>query len=94
MTGTTGARKKLPKELSMKLKAIKNITKLPVCVGFGISTSHQVKEVQKIADGAIVGSAIVKVIEKNIGKKGLVKQVGRFIRKLYPNKMNLMSKTS
>ncbi len=55
---------------------------MPVCVGFGVSTPEQVKEIQKFADGAIVGSAIIKVIEKNIGKKDLVKKVGRFVRTL------------
>lgn len=82
LTGTTGARVKLPKELKLSLKNIKNVTKKPICAGFGISTPLQVREVQKIADGAIVGSAIVKVIEKNTGKKDLVKKVGKFVRKL------------
>ncbi|MBU1912352.1 MAG: tryptophan synthase subunit alpha [Candidatus Omnitrophica bacterium] len=82
LTGTTGARKKLPEELGENLRNIKKITNMPVCVGFGISTPRQVKEVQKFADGAIVGSAIIKVIEKNIGKKDLVGKVGGFVRKL------------
>ncbi len=82
LTGTTGARKKLPKELGENLKNIKKITKIPVCVGFGISTPSQVKEVQKSADGAIVGSAIIKVIEDNLGEKDLVKKVGRFVKTL------------
>jgi tryptophan synthase alpha chain len=80
LTGTTGVRKKIPEELKANLKNIKKIAKIPVCVGFGISTYRQVKEVQKFADGAIVGSAIIKVIEKNIGKKDLVKKVGNFVR--------------
>jgi tryptophan synthase alpha chain len=82
LTGTTGARKKLPKELAESLKKIKKITKKPVCIGFGISTPEQVKEIQRFADGVIVGSAIVKVIEKNIRKKDLVKKVGKFVRTL------------
>ncbi|MDO8603070.1 MAG: tryptophan synthase subunit alpha [Candidatus Omnitrophota bacterium] len=80
LTGTTGARKKLPKELGENLRNIKKITRMPVCVGFGISTPAQVKEVQKHADGAIVGSAIIKIVENNAGKKDLVKKVGRFIK--------------
>ncbi|PIP68560.1 MAG: tryptophan synthase subunit alpha [Candidatus Omnitrophica bacterium CG22_combo_CG10-13_8_21_14_all_43_16] len=82
LTGTTGARKNLPKELGENLKAIKKITNVPVCVGFGVSAPAQVKEVQKFSDGAIVGSAIIKVIEKNIGNKDLVKKVGRFVKNL------------
>lgn len=82
LTGTTGARKNLSEGLALNLKNIKRLTKKPVCVGFGISTREQVKELQKIADGAIVGSAIIKVIEQNIGKKDLVRRVGKFVRGL------------
>nr|MBU1328910.1 tryptophan synthase subunit alpha [Candidatus Omnitrophota bacterium] len=82
LTGTTGARKKLAADIGANLRNIKNITKIPVCVGFGISTPGQVKEIQKISDGAIVGSAIIKVIENNIGKKDLVKKVGNFVKTL------------
>lgn len=82
LAGTTGTRVKLPKKLKISLQNIKRLTRKPLCAGFGISTPAQVKEVQKTADGAIVGSAIVKVIEKNIGKKDLVKKVGDFVRTL------------
>ena len=82
LTGITGTRKKLPKELGINLKRIKGMTKMPVCVGFGISSPGQVKEVRRIADGAIVGSAIIKVIEENIGKRELVKEVGKFVKRL------------
>lgn len=82
LTGTTGARKELPREITSSLKKVKRLTKKPVCVGFGISTPEQVKAISKLADGVIVGSAIIKVIEKNIGKKDLVKKVGRFVRRL------------
>jgi tryptophan synthase alpha chain len=78
LTGTTGARSKLPGELRGNLRKIKKVTKKPVCVGFGISTKEQVTAVSKIADGVIVGSAIVKVIEKNINEKDLVEKVGKF----------------
>ncbi len=82
LTGTTGARKKLPDGLFGGLRNVKRVTKKPVCVGFGISTRAQVKQIQRYADGVIVGSAIVKVIEKNIGKKDLVKKVGGFVRRI------------
>ncbi len=86
LTGTTGARKRLPPELNKNLKHIKKMTNVPVCVGFGVSTPAQVKDVQRSSDGAIVGSAIIKVIEQNIGKKNLVGKVGRFVRKLKSQK--------
>ena len=82
LTGTTGCRNKLSEGLSENLRRIKKIAKKPVCAGFGISTREQVKAVSEIADGVIVGSAIVKVIEKNIRKKDLVKNVGDFVKRL------------
>ncbi|MFC1666627.1 tryptophan synthase subunit alpha [Candidatus Omnitrophota bacterium] len=82
LTGTTGERKKLPREISDSLKDVKKVTNKPVCVGFGISKPKQVQSISRFADGIIVGSAIIKVIEKNIGKKDLVKKVGRFVKKL------------
>jgi len=85
LTGTTGARKELPKEISNSLRKIKRMTKKPVCVGFGISKPEQVRSISKLADGVIVGSAIIKVIEQNIGKRALVKKVGGFVRRLVSN---------
>ncbi|MBU1853196.1 MAG: tryptophan synthase subunit alpha [Candidatus Omnitrophica bacterium] len=82
LTGTTGARKELPKEIIGSLRKIKRMSKKPICVGFGISKREQVRSISKSADGVIVGSAIIKVIEQNLGKKGLVKKVGDFVRKL------------
>jgi len=82
LTGVTGARKKLPKDIISQVKKIKRISKKPVCVGFGISSEKQIREISKIADGAIVGSAVIKVIEKNIGKSDLVKKVSNFVARL------------
>jgi len=82
LTGVTGARKILPRDLKDNLKRIKKLTDKPVCVGFGVSDSAQVKEVFKIADGAIVGSAIVKKIKENIGNPDLVKRVSGFVSRL------------
>ncbi|MDD5432144.1 MAG: tryptophan synthase subunit alpha [Candidatus Omnitrophica bacterium] len=79
LTGVTGARKSLPDDLVDNLKAIKRITKKPVCVGFGVSTAAQVKEVSKYADGVIVGSAIVRGIKERIGKSDLVKKVSALV---------------
>lgn len=78
LTGVTGPRRVLPEGLGSHLRAIKKITRKPLCVGFGISRREQVKEIYKIADGVIVGSAIVKKIKENIGKPDLVKKVVKF----------------
>ncbi len=79
LTGVTGPRQNLPNDLINNLKEIKKLTHKPVCVGFGISNAKQVKAVYKIADGAIVGSAIISKIRENIGQPDLVKRVGKFV---------------
>jgi tryptophan synthase alpha chain len=84
LTGTTGARKQLPNDLKRQIKAIKRHTRVPVCVGFGVSRPVQVKAIQAFADGVIVGSAIVRRIKDNLGHAGLVKNVGRFVSSLIP----------
>ncbi|MDP2905615.1 MAG: tryptophan synthase subunit alpha [Candidatus Omnitrophota bacterium] len=82
LTGTTGARSSLPAQLSGKIKEIKRVSDKPVCAGFGVSTSAQVKEVLKVADGVIVGSAIVKKIKECSGSPDMVRRVGNFISHL------------
>ncbi|MEW5758468.1 MAG: tryptophan synthase subunit alpha [Candidatus Omnitrophota bacterium] len=82
LTGVTGARQELPKDLQDNIKAIKRLTKKPVCVGFGVSTKEQVKEVSRFCDGTIVGSAIVKKIKENIGNKNLIEKVSNFVKGL------------
>lgn len=82
LTGVTGPRQSLPWDLVNNLRKIKKYTHKPICVGFGVATPLQVKQIQKIADGVIVGSAIVKKIKENITRANLVKRVGRFVQKL------------
>ncbi len=60
--GVTGTRSKITTDLRSMTKLIKQHSSLPVCVGFGISSAEQVKEITDYADGAIVGSAFVKII--------------------------------
>ena len=62
VTGVTGERKSLSDELSELISRVREHTSAPVCVGFGIGTPGQVKEVGALADGVIVGSACVKTI--------------------------------
>jgi tryptophan synthase alpha chain len=82
LTGVTGPREALPLDLKEHLRIIKKITQKPVCVGFGVSLPLQVREIYKIADGVIIGSAIVKKIKDNIGKPDLVKKVSNFVQNL------------
>ena len=82
--GVTGARQDL-KESTLKLiKRVKKQTKLPLCVGFGISKLEHIKAVCRAgADGAIVGSAIVKIIEKNLkNKKQMLKKIENYVSSL------------
>ncbi|MFH1191302.1 MAG: tryptophan synthase subunit alpha, partial [Candidatus Omnitrophota bacterium] len=82
LTGVTGSRKSLEADLKVKLAAVKKLTTKPVCVGFGISSARQVKEVVKISDGVIIGSAIIAKIKENMGKRNLVQRVGSFVGNL------------
>jgi tryptophan synthase alpha chain len=82
LTGVTGARRSLPAGLAAKIRLLKSLARKPVCVGFGVSTPPQARQIAVLADGVIVGSAIVKVIEDNIGNKNLVNNVSGFARRL------------
>ena len=80
LTGVTGARRNLPPQVGAQVRALKRMTHLPVCVGFGISTPGQVSRMVRVADGVIVGSALVRLIGRS-GKKA-PKAVYRFLRTL------------
>lgn len=82
LTGITGARERLPKELLSQVRLVKNYTEKPVCVGFGVSRPSQVRQICKVADGVIVGSAIVKIIERYSGKVNSVEAIGRYVKGL------------
>lgn len=62
--GVTGTRSEIKTDLASIVKVVRENTKVPCAIGFGISTSEQAKRMADISDGAIVGSAIVKLIEK------------------------------
>ena len=64
------------------VKRVRSVSDLPVAVGFGISTPEQVRSVWRFADAAVVGSAIVREIEKRHDSPDLVKRVGEFARSL------------
>ncbi|KZX14814.1 tryptophan synthase alpha chain [Methanobrevibacter cuticularis] len=63
--GVTGVRTEIKTDLKDIVNDIREVTNIPVSVGFGINTPEQAKEIAKIADGVIVGSAIVKIIEEH-----------------------------
>ena len=84
VTGITGARQELPPEVVDQVSWLKSETALPVCIGFGISQAAQVKILSQVADGIIVGSAIVKRVASaaEIGKAAALENVRTFVQEL------------
>lgn len=82
LTGVTGTQQALSASVVKGIKHAKRFTDKPVCAGFGISTSQQVEDISKVADGVIIGSAIIKEIQKHINSPRLVENVARFVSSL------------
>lgn len=81
VTGVTGARASVSGTLAQELSRVKQIITLPVMAGFGISTPEQAAEVGGLADGVVVGSAIVKLFERYRGEE-LKLQLRRYVSEL------------
>jgi tryptophan synthase alpha chain len=79
-TGVTGETQELSTELRGFLTELRKHTDIPIAVGFGISRPEHVKAVWQVADAAVVGSAIVREIEKNIGHGDLVERIAQFTK--------------
>ena len=82
MTGITGARLANLQEIKGRIPQIQKYTDLPVAVGFGISGPDEARKISRWADGVIVGSALVRLIEDNRGKKQLLTRVTGFVNSL------------
>ena len=80
--GVTGARDQMTGDAEDLVRRMSSVSDLPVAVGFGISSPEQVRAVWRFADAAVVGSAIVKQIEKFSGEEDLVQRIGQFARSL------------
>jgi tryptophan synthase alpha chain len=78
LTGVTGARNELPEELECFVARVRERTEKPLCIGFGVSTPEQARRIAKIADGVIVGSRIIQLLDED---KSL-KNVCSFIKSL------------
>ncbi|HMT07695.1 MAG TPA: tryptophan synthase subunit alpha [Pyrinomonadaceae bacterium] len=85
--GVTGAQNETSSSAKELVERVRKFTDLPVAVGFGISTADQVAETWKYADAAVVGSAIVNVIERST-KGQEVADVESFVRHLLPSVAN------
>jgi tryptophan synthase alpha chain len=78
VTGVTGARRQLPKNLSQFIARVHKATDKPLCVGFGIATPEQARQVAQIADGVIVGSRLIQLMEQD----PTLKQAGDLVREM------------
>jgi tryptophan synthase alpha chain len=81
VAGITGERKCLPPELAENVLWLRTQTNLPICIGFGISSPEQVRELAPIADGLIVGSSLVRKLgdAANLPRTEVVAEIGRFL---------------
>lgn len=82
VTGTTGARQQLPRSLVQGVRQLRLVTTKPICVGFGISTPAQAASVARIADGVIVGSALIQAMNRSRGAAGQVREAAGFLKRL------------
>lgn len=78
--GVTGARSEIKTDLASIVEVVRQNTDIPCAIGFGISTPEQARKMADLSDGAIVGSAIIKIIEK-YGKEA-PKYVGEYVRSM------------
>ena len=78
--GVTGTRSEIKTDLESIVKVVRENTDIPCAIGFGISTPEQAKKMSSISDGAIVGSAIIKIMEK-YGKES-PKYVGEYVKSM------------
>jgi tryptophan synthase alpha chain len=84
VAGVTGARTELPAGLAERVRWLKTKTDVPILVGFGIASPEQVRAVAAVADGAIVGSALVKLLAESATapRDALLATAGRFVADL------------
>jgi tryptophan synthase alpha chain len=80
--GTTGVRDQLADDLRVMLAQLRSATSKPIAVGFGVSTPDHVGLVAELADGVVVASAILKLLEDLGDRADRVEQVGEFVAEL------------
>ena len=82
VTGVTGARRELPPEIGPLVAAVRRATPLPVVIGFGVSSPEQARALGPLADGVVVGSAIIDRIAEGGSRAARAERVTRFVRSL------------
>jgi tryptophan synthase alpha chain len=81
-TGVTGERSTVSDAVTPLVNAMRKVTQLPLAVGFGISNADQVRKVGAVADGVIVGTAVVRVVEQNAASADLPAKLEALAREL------------
>lgn len=81
-TGVTGATDGLPAPLLKEAKRLRRRVSLPLAVGFGIATPEQVRAVAKVADGVVVGSALVRLVAEHAGDADVARRLEERVRVL------------
>ena len=81
-TGVTGERESLSNQVGPLIEAVRKVTKLPIAVGFGISRPEHVQELGEQVEAVVVGSAIVRTIERNFDNPALEQELEGLIRRL------------
>ena len=83
ITGTTGIRKALPPQLLQDVRRLRRMNRIPICIGFGVSTPEMARKLSRVADGVIVGSALVRKLEvlreRRVGSKALIGKMGKVV---------------
>jgi tryptophan synthase alpha chain len=82
LTGVTGARQSVSNTLEEEVAAVREISDVPICVGFGVSTPEQAARVTAFADGVVVGSALVDRIARAPSAEAAVDAAARFVGEL------------
>jgi tryptophan synthase alpha chain len=84
VAGITGERRSLPPELAENVAWLRTQTELPICIGFGIGSPDQIRELAPVADGLIVGSALVRRLAdaRSRTRSDVVREIGQFVADL------------
>ncbi len=82
ITGITGTATPVIADIKKAVDQIRKFTQLPVAVGFGITEPAQAREIGRISDGVVIGSAVVKMIDENRNNPEMVKVVAGYVREI------------
>jgi tryptophan synthase alpha chain len=82
ITGVTGTAASRTEDIAREVSKIRKLTEMPIAVGFGISNAEQAKEIGAIADGIVIGSAVVKLIDENRNSDDLTEIVCEYVKNI------------